>query len=141
MLISIADFARSRGQEKNTVNMYLRRHPEIQKETVKRGKSRYLDTESAAFKMLESIYPLPKPVEIIEDTEARRQLIDAQQMIIKLQQQLVEAAPKIALAEQNQRLFDDMQLQNQELHEQLEAARQQLAEEQAKTWWDKLRGR
>ena len=48
---------------------------------------------------------------------------------------------KIALAEQNQRLLDDMQLQNQELHEQLEAARLQLAEEQSKTWWDKLRGR
>lgn len=62
-------------------------------------------------------------------------------MIIKLQQQLVDAAPKIALAEQNQRLLDNMQVQNQELHEQLEAARQQLAEEQAKTWWDKLRGR
>lgn len=95
MLISIANFAQSRGQEKNTVNMYIRRHPEILKETVKRGKSRYLDTESAAFKELELIYPLPKPVEIIEDTEARRQLIDAQQLIIKLQQQLVDAAPKL----------------------------------------------
>lgn len=141
MLISVADFAEERKQDRDTVNAYIRNHPEIQKETVKRGKSRYLDTESAAFKALERKYPLEKPVEVIEDTEARRQLIDAQQMIIKLQQRLVEAAPKIALAEQNQRLLDNMRVQNQELHEQLEAARQQLAEEQAKTWWDKLRGR
>lgn len=141
MLVSVADFAEERKQDRDTVNAYIRNHPEIHKETVKRGRYRYLDTDTAAFRTLERKYPLEKPVEVIEDTEARRQLIDAQQMIIKLQQQLVDAAPKIALAEQNQRLLDDMQLQNQELHEQLEAARQQLAEEQAKTWWDKLRGR
>ena len=60
-------------------------------------------------------YPLPKPVEVIEDTEARRQLVEAQQLIIRLQQQLVEAAPKIAWAEQNQQMIDHITSENESL--------------------------
>lgn len=154
MLISVADFAEERKQDRDTVNAYIRNHPEIQKETVKRGKSRYLDTESAAFKALERKYPLEKLVEVIEDTEARRQLIDAQQMIIKLQQQLVEAAPKIALAEQNQRLLEaaleekvklqeevhKMQEEKQKLYERVhELYINNLEIEREKRYWQELK--
>lgn len=154
MLISVADFAEERKQDRDTVNAYIRNHPEIQKETVKRGKSRYLDTESAAFKALERKYPLEKPVEVIEDTEARRQLIDAQQMIIKLQQQLVAAAPKIALAEQNQQLLEaaleekanlqeevhKMQEEKQQLYERVhELYINNLEIEREKRYWQELK--
>ncbi len=84
MLVSVADFAEERNQDKDTVNAYIRNHPEIQRETIKKGRTRYLDTDTKAFEALEQKYPRLKPVEVIEDTEARRQLIEAQQFIIKL---------------------------------------------------------
>lgn len=115
MLISITDFASNRGHDRDTVNAYIRNHPEIQKETVKKGKSRYIDTETKAYQLLDKKYPLPKPVEVIEDTEARRQLVEAQQLIIRLQQQLVEAAPKIAWVEQNHQMIDDITSENESL--------------------------
>ena len=45
--------------------------------------------------MLCKKYPLPQPVNVIEDTESRKKLIVAQEMIIKLQQELSEARIKI----------------------------------------------
>ena len=45
--------------------------------------------------MLCKKYPLPQPVNVIEDTESRKKLIVAQEMIIKLQQELAEARIKI----------------------------------------------
>ncbi|MGC2874225.1 hypothetical protein ACDL92_13175 [Ihubacter sp. mB4P-1] len=115
MLIAITDFASNRGHDRDTVNAYIRNHPEIQKETVKKGKRRYIDTETKAYQLLDKKYPLLKPVEVIEDTEARRQLVEAQQLIIRLQQQLVEAAPKIAWAEQNQQMIDHITSENESL--------------------------
>lgn len=115
MLIAITDFASNRGYDRDTVNAYIRNHPEIQKETVKKGKRRYIDTETKAYQLLDKKYPLLKPVEVIEDTEARRQLVEAQQLIIRLQQQLVEAAPKIAWAEQNQQMIDHITSENESL--------------------------
>lgn len=115
MLISVAEFAINRGQDRDTVNAYIRNHPEIQEETIRKGKSRYLDTETKAYQALDKKYPLPKPVEVIEDTEARHQLVEAQQLIIRLQQQLVEAAPKIAWAEQNQQMLDTITSENENL--------------------------
>ena len=37
MLVSVADFAEERKQDRDTVNAYIRNHPEIHKETVKRA--------------------------------------------------------------------------------------------------------
>ncbi len=137
--MKIQDFVKGRNVSYDTVRQYINRNPQLFDGHT--GARRHIVLDDVAVGLLDAKYPLPKPVEIIEDAETRRQLIEAQQLIIRLQQQLVEAAPKIALAEQNQRFLDDMQLQNKELQEQLEATKQQLAEEQAKTWWDKLRGR
>ena len=132
MLVSVADFAEERNQDKDTVNAYIRNHPEIQRETIKKGRTRYLDTDTKL-----------KPVEVIEDTEARRQLIEAQQFIIKLQQQLAEAAPKIAMAERNQHLLDMVSAENEQLKaknaKQMESLEQRYRElltlrEQEKFW-------
>ncbi|MEY8367049.1 hypothetical protein AALA22_15565 [Anaerovoracaceae bacterium 41-7] len=143
MLVSVADFAEERNQDKDTVNAYIRNHPEIQRETIKKGRTRYLDTDTKAFEALEQKYPRLKPVEVIEDTEARRQLIEAQQFIIKLQQQLAEAAPKIAMAERNQHLLDMVSAENEQLKaknaKQMESLEQRYRElltlrEQEKFW-------
>ncbi len=110
----IVDFAKARNLENQAVTRYINRHREIFDGHIsKEGRQIVLD--EIALSVLEEKYPLPKPVQVLEDTAARKQLIEAQEMIIKLQQQLVEAAPKIAMAEHNQFLISQIQQENEEL--------------------------
>jgi len=82
-------------------------------------------------------------------------LIKAQEMIIQLQTRLNEQSQRIAEAEAIKILLDDKQMQLNKTQDEVLAARnevkaandrveelrQQLAEERAKTWWQKLRGK
>lgn len=112
--MKVADFTRGRNVENQAITRYINRHPELfDGHVMKDGREIVLD--DVALDILNEKYPLPQPIQIVEDTEARRQLIEAQQMIIKLQQQLVEAAPIIALAEHNQYLISQMQQENEDL--------------------------
>lgn len=76
-------------------------------------------------------------------------------MIIQLQTRLNEQSQRIAEAEAIKILLDDKQMQLNKTQDEVLAARnevkaandrveelrQQLAEERAKTWWQKLRGK
>lgn len=82
-------------------------------------------------------------------------MIKAQEMIIQLQTRLNEQSQRIAEAEAIKILLDDKQMQLNKTQDEVLAARnevkaandrveelrQQLAEERAKTWWQKLRGK
>ena len=123
----IVDFAKARNLENQAVTRYINRHREIFDGHIsKEGRQIVLD--EIALSVLEEKYPLPKPVQVLEDTAARKQLIEAQEMIIKLQQQLVEAAPKIAMAEHNQFLISQIQQENEELKKLKAAAASQIEE-------------
>jgi hypothetical protein len=92
---------------------------------------------------------------VVEDKESRAKLIKAQEMIIQLQTRLNEQSQRIAEAEAIKILLDDKQMQLNKTQDEVLAARnevkaandrveelrQQLAEERAKTWWQKLRGK
>ena len=90
MLITIAEFSESRNVDRDTVNAFIRNHSEIKKQTQKQGKNIVIDTECEAFALLDKQYPLPTPVQIIEDTESRQKLIKAQELIIQLQSENAE---------------------------------------------------
>jgi hypothetical protein len=62
MLVSIIDFAASRNIDKDTVNTYIRRHPEIKAAVRKDGKNVVIDTETAAYALLDKQYPLPQMI-------------------------------------------------------------------------------
>lgn len=155
MLVSIIDFAASRNIDKDTVNTYIRRHPEIKAAVRKDGKNVVIDTETAAYALLDKQYPLPQMIQVVEDKESRAKLIKAQEMIIQLQTRLNEQSQRIAEAEAIKILLDDKQMQLKKTQDEVLAARnevkvandrveelrQQLAEERAKTWWQKLRGK
>ena len=110
--MNISDFANTRGIQSQAIYKYLDRHPELKKMTRKVGKTLELSPEAEA--ALDKVYPLPKPVEVIEDKAAREELIKTQKLVIQLQQQLSEQALLLARAEATQLLLDDKTQQLEE---------------------------
>lgn len=143
--MKIQDFIKDRNVSYQTVRKYIANHPELfSGHTGQRNK---IILDEVAIELLSKKYPLPKPIQVIEDSNARQQLIEAQQLIIQLQQQLVEAAPKIALAEQNAYLLEAalnekeaLQEENDKLNALLQNKQQELEAEKNRRWkfpWSK----
>lgn len=108
--MTITEFARSRNVQAQTISIYIKRHEKLFKgHTSKAGKT--IELDEVALEILDEKYPLPKPVEIIEDTESREKLIKAQELIIQLQDKLNQAQSKIAQAEATQLLLEDRTIQ------------------------------
>ena len=121
----LKEFAEQRNVKPNTVAVYMKSHEkEFKGHTWLKNGRKWLDED--AIRLLEQKYPMPLPVQVIEDSEARKQLIVAQQLIIKLQQQLVEAAPAITLAEQNIKLIETMTEEKENLEKQNEELKNEL---------------
>ena len=160
--LKIKEFIAGRNIKYDTVRKYIINNEELFKGHIGRPNNIVLDEE--AISILEKKYPLPEPIQVVEDTEARKKLIEAQQMIIELQQQLVMAAPKIAAADQNKYLLEKIENEAEELKEKSKSLEKELKEvtrekqemenefkrekailtkqletEKSKSWWDKLR--
>lgn len=144
-MLTIVEFAKERNVNRDTVNAYIRQHPEIQKETRMVGKNMVIDTDSEAYRLLDKKYPLPQLIQVIEDTESQKKLIKAQEVIIQLQSRINEQAAKIAHAEAIQMLLDDKEMQLNRANEQIQELKdmndrltEQLDTEKSKTWIQKL---
>lgn len=136
--MKLADFIKKRSVEGTTVTAYVRRHPELfEGHTKVKGKFMYIDDE--AERLLDEKYPLPKPVEIIEDKESRDKLLKAQEYIIKLQQQLNQQATQIAQAEAQKVLLEDKERQLMEMKEQLRDKDKQIEETEGQIEKEKTR--
>ncbi len=141
MLISIKDFSEERNIDNDTVSAYLRNHPEIKQHTKRVRKNIVIDTESEAYALLEKQYPLPQMVQVVEDTESREKLIQAQELIIQLQKKINEQSQLIAQAEATKMLLEDKQVQLEKMEAEKADLQKQLDAEKSKTWWQKLRGK
>ena len=126
--MKIKDFAEVRGVEVNTIHQYMLRHgAEFEGHTRKEGKTINLD--DAAVEMLAKVYPLPKPIEVVEDKESRLALIAAQQTIIQLQQKYQETAIALEARENKVALLED---RSKEKDTEMERQRQELEQLRAK---------
>ncbi|PHU34084.1 hypothetical protein [Pseudobutyrivibrio ruminis] len=142
--MTITEFAESRQVQPQAISRYIGRHPEkFNGHTEKKGKTVELD--DIALELLEKKYPMPAPVQIIEDTESRQKLIKAQELIIQLQDKLMDAQSQIAEAEATKILLEDKnaQIEKYELTEanykkQIDELLEELSKEKSKTWIDKL---
>lgn len=120
--MTITEFAKSRNQQPQTISRYISRHPEFTSHTKKIGKNVELD--EIALEMLDEVYPLPKPVMIINgipEEEHLKALADKDSQIQQLQ------AAMIAL----QNKYSELMLENGELKGQvllLESKEQQINE-------------
>lgn len=74
MLVSIKDFSEERNVDNDTVNAYLRNHPEIKQHTKRVRKNIVIDTESEAYALLERQYPLPQWYRLWKIPRAERSL-------------------------------------------------------------------
>lgn len=139
-MISLSSFAKSREVSADTVATYIRRHKETFKGmTERQGNKMFLDDR--AVELLEEVYPLPKPIEIIEDTESRQKLIMAQEYIIQLQAKMTEQATLLAKAESTQALLESKTTELAELKEKYDTLQTAYEAELKKSWWDKFRGK
>lgn len=141
MLVSIKDFSEERNVDNDTVNAYLRNHPEIKQHTKRVRKNIVIDTESEAYALLEKQYPLPQMIQVVEDTESREKLLQAQELIIQLQKKINEQSQLIAQAEATKMLLEDKQVQLEKMEAEKADLQKQLDAERSKTWWQKLRGK
>ena len=130
--MTISEFIEGRGISYDTVRRYLNRNKEKFKGHI--GKKGKIVLDEYAVELLNEKYPLPQPIEMVQDPELLRKYNAVLEQLTMVQQQLVEAAPKIAAAEYNERLLDDQQKRIEELEKELEV-------ERSKSWFDKLLGK
>ena len=111
--MTITEFAESRGIPMQNVSSYINRHKDDFAGHTKRvGKSVELD--DAAFEILEKQYPLPKPIEIVEDTESMKKLIEAQELIMRLQIEITRLTEESVKNKASQLLLEDRERQLEE---------------------------
>lgn len=120
MFIKISDFARERGVKRDTINAYIRKHPEIESETTTKGKDKFIDNESAAYKELNQKYPKME----LDANSLQQELNDAYKQIAALSQELLANAKLVAKADAQLVMFEEMKYQledkSNEIHELIE---------------------
>ncbi len=146
-MVFLKDFAKERNVNTDALTAYIRRHKEDFKGHTK-TKDKKMEIDKTAYELLDKIYPLPRPIEIVEDKESREKLLKAQEYIIQLQAKINEQALQIAEANNIKLLLEDKTSQltdaRQEidhLKEQNDRLQEKYETELRKTWWDKLRGK
>lgn len=135
--MNITEFAQSRCVEPQAVSRYVSRHRGLKNLTYKDGKNVVLT--DAAIEILNHKYPLPKPIEVVEDTESRRALIEAQKMIISLQQQLAEQQKLIGETVLQRQLIEAKDNRIAELETKLHAAEDLNQRANTATLWQRIR--
>lgn len=109
----IVDFVSERGIQKSAVQMYIKRHPELFDGHIRiEGNAQIADRE--ALSILEKKYPLPKPVEIITDTESLQLLADERKKNQELLALIAEMKEQVAVAKTQQIMLEDKQRQIEE---------------------------
>lgn len=136
----LSDFLKGRDVRINAVSNYISRNPELFNGHVTRqGKNTILDDE--AIRILDEKYPFPKPNIIINglDPEAERELREklqkAQELIIKLQNDLTDQKILNAEYEANKRLLE---AHEKALEDKITELSADLEKEKSRKWWQKL---
>lgn len=158
--MKVTDFLKGREVERQAVTRYINRHEEIFKgHTEKVGKE--IELDSVAVEELEKVYPLPKPVTLIngvpheEFIRVQNELIMVQKVVGELQNRLLEAQEQIATAKATTLLLEDKTQRISDLEAKAEAdkdeikalqealatERLELEKERSKSWVQKLLGK
>lgn len=129
--MTLREFAESRGVDYGTLMQWLWHRPELRKQMDKEGKSYVLNPESEVYAELDKKYPPPKPVQIVQDEEARQALAEAQKKIEILQDRLLQAGEQLRELEGTRMLLEQRNQKIERLLEQEAAAREAAAESKA----------
>jgi hypothetical protein len=151
--VKVTEFLKGREAERQAVTRYINRHEEIFKGHTERvGKE--LELDSVAVEELDKVYPIPKPVTIIngvpqeEHIKVQNELIMSQKTINELQSRLLEAQEQIAIGKAQELLLEDKTKRISELEAKEQADKEKIAElqeelaaERSKSWLQKLLGK
>lgn len=122
----LTEFAEGRNEKPDTIRKYISRHKkEFEGHTELSGTKMEIDV--VAMEILDKVYPLPKPIEIIEDTESRRKLVQAQELIIQMQQQMMDMQEKVAIAEATRALLEDKERQLEDVQKEKAELKAEIA--------------
>ena len=128
--MTLKEFAESRNVEYNALMQWLYRRPNLREQMEKDGKSYILDPESKVYEILDKKYPFPRPIQIVQDEEARAELAAAQKKIQELQEKLLQAAPQLARLETMDLLLEQRE---QELEKARDEAEERRSESSARS--------
>lgn len=165
--MKIKDFIDGRNVSYQTVRKYIVNHPDLFKGHI--GRTNNIVLDDVAIEILEKKYPLPEPVQVIQDTEAREKLQaitekyinvleenkllieqNAQLLVIQSKQKYLEEENRnlsaeldegVRYAQYLEKKIEEQKASYEFLQGQLKTVEFNLAVEKKKTWWDKLRGR
>lgn len=129
--MTIAEFAKKRKVDQQAVYKYINRHSDLFEGHLSNTQPRQLDEE--ALKILSEKYPEINPIEVVEDTDAYKQLVEAKNQIIKMQQQICVYEKMKSDSEASQRLLEQKENDNEWLKGQLEKAQKEAADERQKS--------
>ncbi|MCB5374130.1 hypothetical protein LIP36_11080 [Amedibacillus dolichus] len=146
-----SEFLQGRDVERQALTRYINRHPELFKNHIKKdGKEIDLDDEAVA--ILDEVYPLIKPVELINGVpkevhiQLQNELIKTQKenselmkALLKVNEQLAIANTEKLLLEEKAKQFEELKEQNKSISDELSVTKVELEKEKSKSWWDKLR--
>ena len=110
-MIRIKDFAETHNRDPKAVSRWMKMH------NIPYDRNKGLSEAQIA--LLEKQYPLPKPIEVIVDTESREQLLKTQEQLIHTQQALLEAQKRLLEAEAQKILLEDKQARIEALEHEL----------------------
>ena len=151
--MKVTDFLKGRDVERQAVTRYINRHEEIFKGHTERvGKE--IELDMVAVEELEKVYPLPKPVVIVDGVpqeefiRVQSELIASQKRTSELQNRLLEVQAEIATARATELLLEDktkrieeLETREQAKEQEIRALQEALATERSKTWVQKLFGK
>ena len=151
--MKVTEFLNGRDVERQAVTRYINRHDEIFKgHTKKVGKE--IELDSVAVEKLEKVYPLKKPVTIVDGVSqeefirVQNELIISQQSISELQKRLLDTQEQLAAARATELLLEDRTKRISELEtrevakeQEIRGLQEELAIERSKTWVQKLLGK
>lgn len=127
--MTITEFADSRGVDRQTVRVYIKRHPEIRKNTHTEGRQIVLEEDAIA--LLDRAYPPPKPVTILQGVshEEHEKLLmrcaDLQQQLFRIQTERLEEQKSIAEMSGRMMLLEDKTRRLDEVTAQMEALKEE----------------
>lgn len=130
-VLKISDFAKSRNVNYDTVRRYIKRNPDIFKDHI--GKANNIELDDEALKILDEKYPLPSPVEVIQDTERVNHLMER---LADLQEKLIFALEQNALLQQENAELRLIQYKQELLEDDLHGKEKELSylREEKESW-------
>lgn len=112
--MNIKEFSLTHNQQSGTISTYIRRHKELFDGHIeKTGSNINLDEE--AIRLLELIYPLPKPIQTIENPETQKKYIRALEQINYLQNELLKLKSQLQESNSIKLLFQKQENELEEL--------------------------